>query len=271
MEVKSMYPEATGGMLVRTKFLLDTPEGLGAFRRIKAGAVTQFSYGYDTIQSVPEVKEDGTAVRYLKEIRLWEYSPVVFAALPAARSISAKAIELKNPYGVFKEGDEYCVYKIDDSGDKTGESQGCHPTKDEATDQLAALEANVDEKSLGLYRTLDAVRSSFEEKYGIWSESDEPFRVVDVYDEYLLASSWKSPYVYKVGYEVVDDKYSFTDRGMWERGTLDFVPEGSDAAMEDEEDPDMAAEADELKHLRLMLETEQWELGKLIEAEAGPA
>ena len=36
-EVKAEWPEATGGLFTQTKYLLDTPEGLGAFIRIKAG------------------------------------------------------------------------------------------------------------------------------------------------------------------------------------------------------------------------------------------
>lgn len=60
------------------------------------------------------------------------------------------------PWKAFKEGDEYCVYKLTgEGGDKTGDSLGCHPTKSEADDQVAALYVNAgddEERAMGLFR-----------------------------------------------------------------------------------------------------------------------
>lgn len=49
------------------------------------------------------------------------------------------------PYGVFRTGTEekpYCVFKIDDEGNKTGDSLGCHGTEEAANDQIAAIGAS---------------------------------------------------------------------------------------------------------------------------------
>ena len=45
------------------------------------------------------------------------------------------------PYKTFKEGNEWCVYKIDDSDNQTGKSLGCHSSKDDANSQVRALYA----------------------------------------------------------------------------------------------------------------------------------
>lgn len=88
------HPEATGGVKATTQFLLDTPEGQGVFNRIKAGAVDEFSYGYDAIQvdySTIDTKDgESVDVRNLREVKLYEYSPVVFAMNPATQTLSAK-------------------------------------------------------------------------------------------------------------------------------------------------------------------------------------
>lgn len=46
------------------------------------------------------------------------------------------------PWKVFKQGDEYCVFKVDGSGDATGKTLGCHPDKPKADAQLRALYAS---------------------------------------------------------------------------------------------------------------------------------
>jgi hypothetical protein len=45
------------------------------------------------------------------------------------------------PYKSFPVEDQYCVYKLDANDNRTGESLGCHPTKEKADAQVAALYA----------------------------------------------------------------------------------------------------------------------------------
>lgn len=51
------------------------------------------------------------------------------------------------PWQSFQIEDEYCVFQIDDDGNRTGESLGCHETKALADDQVAALNIAEDEDS----------------------------------------------------------------------------------------------------------------------------
>jgi len=90
--VLGKFPDATGGLKVTTQYLMDTPEGRGAFLRIKSGAVGEYSIGYDAMKGATSfVKDkDGQTERHLKEIKLWEYSPVIFGMNPATTTLSAK-------------------------------------------------------------------------------------------------------------------------------------------------------------------------------------
>jgi HK97 family phage prohead protease len=90
-EILDDYPEATGGLWARTQFLLDTPEGKGAFARIKSGAVSEFSFGYDTLDEDFSDDKEGHEVRNLRTIRLWEYSPVIFGMNPATTVLGVKS------------------------------------------------------------------------------------------------------------------------------------------------------------------------------------
>jgi HK97 family phage prohead protease len=96
-QIKSAYPDATGGAWGQFQFLLDTPEGAGAFKRIKAGAVSKWSFGYDALDKdySTEESEDGQdiTVRNLRTIKLYEVSPVLFAMNEATATTDAKAAD----------------------------------------------------------------------------------------------------------------------------------------------------------------------------------
>jgi len=51
------------------------------------------------------------------------------------------------PYRAFEIDGEYCVYRLDEDGERTGETLGCHDTKAEADAQVKALYANEPEAS----------------------------------------------------------------------------------------------------------------------------
>lgn len=93
LAVLAEFPTATGGLMAKTQFLMDTPEGKGIFARIKAGAIDQYSIGYDALDSdMSKVTVDGQerTVRNLRTIKLYEYSPVVFAMNEATATLDAK-------------------------------------------------------------------------------------------------------------------------------------------------------------------------------------
>jgi len=82
-EFLSRYPEANGALYTKTEYLLDTPEGLGVFRRIKAEAITEYSIGFDVMKEdwgEIEINDEKVNARHIREVRLREYSPVVWGA-----------------------------------------------------------------------------------------------------------------------------------------------------------------------------------------------
>jgi len=100
-EVLQEYPEATGGLEVTTQYLMNTPEGLGAFNRVAAGAVNEYSIGFDLVDR-PEYRKMNWRgkeinVRVLKQVRLWEVSDVIFGLNPATTTTLVKEMTADGP------------------------------------------------------------------------------------------------------------------------------------------------------------------------------
>jgi HK97 family phage prohead protease len=98
-EIRERHPDATGGASGQFEFLLDTPEGKGAFTRIQKGAVKGWSFGYDAVdKDHSTVTKDGEdiAVRNLRSIKLYEISPVLFPMNEATGTVSAKQAEAES-------------------------------------------------------------------------------------------------------------------------------------------------------------------------------
>lgn len=94
-EIQAKYPEATGGVMAETQFLMDTPEGKGAFIRIRDKAVTEWSYGYKALDIDYETvqhKGDEITIRNLRTIKLYEYGPVLWGMNDAAITLGAKDV-----------------------------------------------------------------------------------------------------------------------------------------------------------------------------------
>lgn len=88
------YPDATGGLLTVTQYLLNTPEGAGAFARIDAGAIDEYSIGFQCMQYEWKKMEDGSTVRLIKEVKMFEYSPVIWGANPATATVGVKSDDI---------------------------------------------------------------------------------------------------------------------------------------------------------------------------------
>jgi len=147
--VLAAFPEATGAVWARVQFLMDTPEGKGAFERIRAGALSEWSFGYDAVQAdySPVRRKDGTVVnaRNLRECRLYELSSVLFGMNPATATLSAKSAEPSEgkPWRAVRGDDgKWRVYKLDVDGQPTGDALGEHDTEEEAQAQCRALYAS---------------------------------------------------------------------------------------------------------------------------------
>lgn len=87
---RDLAEQNAGGLLVKMQFNLNTTRGRDAFYDVQFyGEEQEWSIGY----SVPEGKyrvDDKSGVRYIKQLDLFEYSPVIFGAAPSTRTLSLK-------------------------------------------------------------------------------------------------------------------------------------------------------------------------------------
>jgi len=67
------------GLLVKAKLSLGVQRAKETLCLMKDGVITEMSIGYDTIK---QTRTEG--IRHLQEIKLWDVSPVIFAANPEA-------------------------------------------------------------------------------------------------------------------------------------------------------------------------------------------
>lgn len=78
------------GLWVQGSVDLEDPMGLRVHRALKRKAMKGLSIGYETRESENDDKRPG--VRILKEVKLWEVSPVNFPAQPRAAVDTVKSI-----------------------------------------------------------------------------------------------------------------------------------------------------------------------------------
>ena len=79
--------EDSTGLFSQNKLSLGVQRAREVRELMSDGVINEVSIGYDTITS----KMDGV-IRHLKEVRLWDISPVTFAANPNATVLSVKSI-----------------------------------------------------------------------------------------------------------------------------------------------------------------------------------
>lgn len=86
---EEMY-EDDNGLYVRAKISM-TDTGKKAMTLIRDGVITEMSIGYDVMKD--DYKMMGNRrVRMLKEVRLWEFSPVTFAANDKAKIMKMRSL-----------------------------------------------------------------------------------------------------------------------------------------------------------------------------------
>lgn len=83
-QVKSQWPEATGGLFVKRTYL-DTPRGDEAFIGVTQGAINEMSYGYHKVKA-DFGRVEGKSVRNLREVRLIDICDTTFGVNPATVS-----------------------------------------------------------------------------------------------------------------------------------------------------------------------------------------
>jgi len=93
--VVEQHPQATGGAYARIQFLMDTPEGKGAFIRLREGVVDEWSYGYDALdydhETIKGTDGQDVTVRNLRTVKLYELGPVLWGMVPGTQTVSAKS------------------------------------------------------------------------------------------------------------------------------------------------------------------------------------
>jgi len=246
-ELLARFPDATGAAEATVQFLMETPEGKGIFTRLKEAVLDQWSFAYDTIQSdFSDEIVDGKQVnvRNLREVRLFEISPVLFGMNPATETLSAKADGLNpdaKPWASFPIADEFCVFRINEQNERTGESLGCHATEAEAEAQVRALFASEEdagkagkegqeEKATNLSEHVSSVRSAFENQFnppmGPWD-----WWTRDVFDEFIVAQhSGEQNETFQIPYTMdAEGVITFAPRIDWVSGSFEFVPDNAPA------------------------------------------
>lgn len=88
-KILDKFPTATGGLYAKTQFILDVQRGREAVALYRAGAMDEWSIGFDAVAAEWN-KENDKSFRLLGEIRLWEYSPVTWGANPGTTTTSVK-------------------------------------------------------------------------------------------------------------------------------------------------------------------------------------
>ena len=114
--VRERYPLASGGLYAETQLVLDVQRGREAFALYRDGAMDEWSIGFDPIdQKFEDV--DNRTIRRLREVRLWEYSPVTWGANPATTTVEVKhgmielLDEIKQEYPDFSDYQLICEVK----------------------------------------------------------------------------------------------------------------------------------------------------------------
>lgn len=116
------FPDAEGALYAEVR-ILPTPRGDEILAGIREGAISEASIGFETLLDQIEVR-DGRRVRILKEIRLWDISPVNWAANEAAwlfRKMEGKAAVPYRDTGTADEDTPWEAPTLSDFTDETFE------------------------------------------------------------------------------------------------------------------------------------------------------
>jgi len=253
--VLAKYPEATGGAWARVQYFLDTPEGKGAFIRIKRGAVDEYSFAYDALdydhtKAIKDGKE--ITVRNLRTLKVYEIGPVLWGMNPATATVSAKAEE--DPDGdpdaepAGEKEDEFHQARAlrgmvsgTDTNDASEAKEGrvlsaknreligrCVSEMGQAAqalnELLTATEPNP-EKAMNLTRQISETEKAFIDQFNATGEYR--YWPKEVWDEYLIVGADEPENghrYFRVPYSQQNGAYTFAPRAQWQPGEYVFTP-----------------------------------------------
>lgn len=88
------WPKEAGGLQVKTRFNLDTQRGREAYSDVVFfGDQQEWSIGYN-VPTGGATLDSKSGIRSINTMELYEYSPVLFGAMPVARTSSVKEAQL---------------------------------------------------------------------------------------------------------------------------------------------------------------------------------
>jgi HK97 family phage prohead protease len=121
-KVTALWPDVSGALLGRVRYL-ETPRGDEVLTGIAQGAITENSIGYDPVKfdfeelNLDETGQNKVLARNLREVRLWDISPVNWGAQEAAIMIKAAV-----PYKDTGKADEGTAWSAPGLGDFTSDA-----------------------------------------------------------------------------------------------------------------------------------------------------
>lgn len=147
------WPTDAGALLIKTEFNLETQRGREAYSDVKFfGPDQEWSIGYKVPVGGAEVKN---GVRHIRTLDLYEYSPVLFGAMPAARTTSVKDAQVSfkslmaevDPHGEFEQKAAMVTDEMpddeDDEEDKVPQDTGDDEDEEDMKDDYGDLDAKV--------------------------------------------------------------------------------------------------------------------------------
>ncbi len=169
------WPQGAGALKVKTQFNLDTQRGREAYSDVTFfGDEQEWSIGYNVPVGGAQV-DTKSGVREIGTLELYEYSPVLFGAMPLARTTSVKEAQLA--LKALKGGAASWLNEVDD-GVVAGVAEYAAPsTNDEEGSET--LEMSGDDMMLvktaiqTLSDLLEAVETETKGKFPFQKDSDD--------------------------------------------------------------------------------------------------
>jgi HK97 family phage prohead protease len=221
------HPDATGGAFARVQMLMDTPEGKGAFVRLRDDAINEWSFGFDTLDTdFSTVVKDGKEIniRNLRTVKLYEISPVIFAMNEATMTVDAKS-DLADTFvadvaRAIAEGEDAAYMKdVSDATDLP------------LTPKEKAIAKVVENKAINLSQHVEDVVTTFYSKFPDIHNPNHGTRVIywvkQVWDEFVIVEQegTHGRRIWKVNYVVGEDReIAFSQQSDWIEVTMAFIP-----------------------------------------------
>lgn len=186
------WPAEAGALRVKMRFNLNTQRGRDAYEDVKFfGPQQEWSIGYMVPKNGATI-DKATGARRIQEMALYEYSPVLFGAMPAARTTSVKEAqrtfaEVKAAHG---EGTERFLNGVRDlMGDfefKQSTSRQEELTDEEPNEEQEDIEEGIDLDDDGKEIERDDDWSPYQKKgEGVAMQAKTIKRAIDALSELL--------------------------------------------------------------------------------------